>query len=45
MCAQNICFWKHPVLWVKWKYHIYKWNKSHKPEDWLNSWGDENHPC
>jgi len=24
MCAVKICFWKHPILWLKKEYHNWK---------------------
>jgi hypothetical protein len=46
MCARNICFYRHPLLWCKWKYHIWKWKRFQRPDDWEKIFdGAGNHPC
>lgn len=42
MCAQNICFFKHPILWFKWQYHVIKWHRSSKPKDFDSSFTPTN---
>lgn len=28
MCAENVCFWKHPIVWMKVRWHLRKRRQS-----------------
>jgi hypothetical protein len=41
MSNEKICWFLHPVLWVRHRYYVWKWNRTKYPQEYLRSIGEE----